>query len=43
MLSNSDSNLRPYVINEDEWNRLAEIEQLLKVGFNFLKIIFIII
>jgi len=35
MLSNSDANLRPYVIKEDEWRRLVEIEQLLKVRFNF--------
>jgi hypothetical protein len=45
MLGNNDPNLRPYVIKEDEWNRLAEIAELLKVRFNFFlkKIIFIII
>ncbi|CAB4495891.1 unnamed protein product [Rhizophagus irregularis] len=30
ILSNSDSNLRPFTINEDEWINLLEIEELLK-------------
>ena len=35
MLGNNDPNLRPCVIKKDEWNRLAEIAELLKVRFNF--------
>ena len=31
-LSNSDSSLRHFAINEKEWDRLLEIEKLLKIS-----------
>ena len=33
-LSNSDPNLQAFIINDDEWEHLSEIEQMLKVSYN---------
>ena len=37
-LSNSNSNLRAFTIDEYEWERLIEIEVMLKVSYKFKKI-----
>jgi len=38
MISNIDLNLRAFIITEDEWERLAEIESMLKVSYKFKKL-----